>query len=154
MRYDENKKREEELDELRLRFEISDDSFHTKKQFEQMRELMENIGIHMNFYPENKTLVMSVYAAKYLRTTTRKAGRREKIVRNNDGDACFYHYSDIVYMLQSMSDQEIIDKCGMARPTFYRHKKKMLESRYYKSLDQDRLNDLEYLKSLNGDTYF
>ncbi len=53
-----------------------------------------------------------------------------------------------------MKDQDIIEKIKMKPATFYRHKKEMKETEYYKSLDLNRLGDLEYLKSVKGDVMF
>ena len=53
-----------------------------------------------------------------------------------------------------MKDEEIIEKIQMKPATFYRHKKEMRETTYYKSLDRNRLGDLEYLKSVEGDFMF
>lgn len=57
-------------------------------------------------------------------------------------------------MAQSMNDKELFEYLGMPRPTFYRHKKKLLESSYFEQLDRTRFEDLDYLRSVPGDTYF
>ena len=53
-----------------------------------------------------------------------------------------------------MTDQQIADKIGMKIATYYRHKKKLRESKYFKELDQNRLDDREYLESLKGNLVF
>jgi len=57
-----------------------------------------------------------------------------------------YAYSDVVLMLQSMTDQEIMEHIGIKYATYYRHKKKLLESEYYKFTDKNRLTDELYLQ--------
>ena len=57
-------------------------------------------------------------------------------------------------MAQSMNDKELFEYLSMLRPTFYRHKKKLLESSYFEQLDRTRFEDLDYLRSVPGDTYF
>ena len=57
-------------------------------------------------------------------------------------------------MQQTMKDTEILETTGMTSATYYRHKKAMKESAYYKRLDKTKLNDAAYLKSIEGDTFF
>ena len=91
----------------------------------------------------------------YVRTQNRGAGRRKaRSYTQDEGNIGIYSYSDIIYMSQTMKDQDIIEKIKMKPATFYRHKKGMKETAYYKSLDRNRLGDLEYLKSVEGDFMF
>ena len=53
-----------------------------------------------------------------------------------------------------MSDLEIMKELNVPKSTYYRHKKAMLESEYYKELDKERLSDEEYLKESLFDSKF
>lgn len=57
-------------------------------------------------------------------------------------------------MMQIMTDREIAERINMPIATFYRHKKIMKSSSYYKTLDKNKMDDLEYLKSVDGNLMF
>ena len=117
-----------------------------------LQEALKKAGFLLDLYEDRLTLAVDPIA--YARTQTRYAGPKqhrfvdeEKAGHNQDSSGGLL-YSDILYMMQEMSDTEIIEKTGIARRTFYRHKKKMLESPYYALLDPERLHELKYLESL------
>ncbi len=99
---------------------------------------------------------MSIYInhRDYNRINSRNAGRKKKRQRRADGSGECYYYSDIVHMMQSMTDLEIIDHTGIAPATYNRHKKVMVNSPYYKLIDKKRAGDLEYLRSVEMDQRF
>ena len=70
------------------------------------------------------------------------------------GEYELYQYSDIVFMMQTKKDADVAAEIRMPIATFYRHKKAMKESAYYKSLDLNRLRDKEYLESVAGNRMF
>ena len=117
-----------------------------------LQETLKKAGFLLDLYEDRLTLTVDPIA--YARTQTRYAGPKqhhfvdeEKAGHSQDSNGGLL-YSDIIHMMQEMSDTEIIEKTGIARRTFYRHKKKMLESPYFALLDMDRLHDLKYLESL------
>ena len=57
-------------------------------------------------------------------------------------------------MMQTMKDQEIANKIGMPIATYYRHKKTLKDSYYFKSLDLNKLQDKEYLESVSDNLIF
>ena len=57
-------------------------------------------------------------------------------------------------MKQTMTDAQLCEKIDMKPATYYRHKKELKESDYYKTLDKNKLSDLNYLKSIPGDFMF
>ena len=57
-------------------------------------------------------------------------------------------------MMQIMTDRETAERINMPIATFYRHKKIMKSSSYYKTLDKNKMDDLEYLKSVDGNLMF
>lgn len=63
-------------------------------------------------------------------------------------------FSDVVLMQQSMTSKEIAEKLGLSSSSYTRHNRKMKNSYYYKQLDQSRLNDEEYLQSVDGNSDF
>lgn len=79
-------------------------------------------------------------------TSTRMAGRKlsETHVK----------FSDVVYMQQTMKVKEIVEKLGMSRTSYYRHEKRLKNSFYYRNLDKSRLDDKEYLQSVDGNWSF
>lgn len=79
-------------------------------------------------------------------TSTRMAGRKPS--------KTYVKFSDVVYMQQTMKIKEIIEKLGMSMSSYYRHDRIMKKTYYYKELDKSRLNDIEYLKSVDGNWSF
>lgn len=131
--------------------------------FYAIKSLLESYNI--NFDIKNDILSISYDPETVKYYTTRNAGRKPKRIivnstqnnpetNQNKRDFNAYKYSDIVYMAQSMNDKELFEYLSMPRPTFYRHKKKLLESSYFEQLDRTRFEDLDYLRSVPGDTYF
>ena len=117
-----------------------------------LQETLKKAGFLLDLYEDRLTLTVDPMA--YARTQTRYAGPKqhhfvdeEKAGHSQDSNGGLL-YSDIIYMMQKMSDTEIIEKTGIARRTFYRHKKRMLESPYFALLDPEKLEDLPYLESL------
>lgn len=56
--------------------------------------------------------------------------------------------------MQTMMDKEISNKIEMPIATFYRHKQRLKESYYYRSLDLNRLKDKEYLDGVDNNFVF
>ena len=140
---------------LIYKLDTNDKSHSTlnEKNYEKMREALEAVGIWMDI--ENGELFLTIYPEGYMRAKNRNAGRSRKYAAKRDEKSYdFYRYSDIVYMLNCKKDQEIADEIGMPIATYYRHKKTMKESLYYKSLDQEQMNNYEYLKHAEGDRIF
>ena len=65
-------------------------------------------------------------------------------------------YTDIILKLSQGADlKEMLTYTNMKQATYYRHLKAMKESESYKQIDINRLNDIEYIKSLDKiDKYF
>ena len=57
-------------------------------------------------------------------------------------------------MMQSLKDKEIAEKINMPIATYYRHKKRLTSSAYYTALDQNKLDDMQYLQSVSGNLLF
>lgn len=158
--FNSQEKTKKEYSDCRLRYKLApeDDTFWdlNRKNYAKMKEALEAVGIWLNI--ENDELSLSILPTSYLRTRDRNAGRRTTVVlkkeNNTNGSYELYKYADIVLLMQTMKDQEIADKLGMPIATYYRHKKKMKESTYFKSLDLNRLRDKEYLESISGNYCF
>lgn len=116
-----------------------------RENIEAVQQAMRAAGIMMELYDDG-TLYIRVREKDYRKKMTRNAGRYKKSVYNSE--FCTWRYSDIVCMLQTMTDKQIYTSIGMASATYYRHKKELLQSEYYASLDTTRLEDMEYLQSL------
>lgn len=150
---DELKKQLENDNALILRYRVQEEIYHKKANainFETMKMALNEVGIYLDI--KDGELVLSLHKYKYLRRKTRNAGTKKQRARGTDGSA--YKYSDILSMQQTMKDTEILETTGMTSATYYRHKKAMKESAYYKRLDKTKLNDAAYLKSIEGDTFF
>ena len=76
------------------------------------------------------------------------------VTLTSDDGYLVYKYSDVIYRLCHKSNDTVAKEIGMKIATFYRHKKIMMESNYYKSLDKKKFEDLHYLKSVDGDRIF
>ena len=149
MDYREYKKADDMYGDCRLHFMLDskDKSFEKMniENLEKMQELLSAVGVNLDV--TGKDLVISILPSVYHQRKSRGAGRRYKCARNDDGIVCF---SDVVYMMQTMRDQDIADKIGMPIATYRRHKKAMKESSYYQTLDLNRLNDKAYLDQQEG----
>lgn len=141
------------MDDKRLVFTVKRDRIHDKinaQNFEYVQRAMQAAGISMRL--EGDTLYISVWEELHRQKTARNAGRHKKIVHT--ADSSIWRYSDVVYMLQTMTDQQVYTAISMASSTYYRHKKELLQSDYYKSLDKFRLEDRSYLESMSGNFAF
>ena len=143
-------------DRLRLQYRVTEDENIYDINGENLpliKEALDAVGVYLDV--SDGVLTLSIMPRSYVRAQNRGAGRRKaRSYTQDEGSINIYSYSDIIYMSQTMKDQEIIEKIQMKPATFYRHKKDMRETTYYKSLDRSRLGDLEYLRSVKGDFMF
>ena len=158
-RYKAEQKAKKEYGNCRLFYKIISEEYfaeQNKKNFEKMKEALDAVGVMLKI--DNGELTLAIYPEKYIRTKERNAGRRKKIVWNEEsrkkGKYETYKYSDIVFMMQTMMDKEIANKIGMPIATYYRHKKTLKESYYFNSLDLNKLQDKEYLESVSDNLIF
>lgn len=158
-RYEVEQKAKEEYGNCRLCYKVVSEGYAEKSNAEnlkKMKEALEAVGVWLDV--EDGELRLSIYPEGYVRTKDRNAGRRKKAAWNQEaqkkGKYELYKYSDIVFMMQTMKDQELADKIEMPIATFYRHKKALRESQYYQSLDLNRLREKEYLESVPGNFSF
>lgn len=143
-----------EFDKMFLKYKIVDDGLyrkHNEENFQAVKKALEEVGVYLNM-EENHTIRISINGTKYLQNKRRSAGRRSEMKKNDNDE--IIRYSDVVLMLQSMTDKQIYEKLNMSLATYYRHKKKLVNSDYYKSLDKNRLDDEVYLKHVKGDFAF
>ncbi|MBR5377482.1 MAG: hypothetical protein IK139_09405 [Lachnospiraceae bacterium] len=143
-----------DFEDIRLRYNISkeelDDAVR-KKNFENLKSLFEEVGVYMDIKGGN--LLLSVFPAEYLKKRTRGAGRRRTVAWKRRGIEA-YRFSDVVYMMKDKNDRQIISILEMPQATYYRHKKNLYLSDYYRNLDRERIADIGYLKSVEGDMIF
>ena len=139
------------FDNALVRYDISEREEDIQKNRESLpkfQEILKKAGIH--FIVKDNQLTLYLVPESYTRNQTRYAGVRRHQIEKEKGKAKdeynVYRYSDIVYMMQSMSDMEIKDTIEMSHATYYRHKKALLESNYWRLLDKERLNDEKYLR--------
>ena len=128
---------------------------YEKRGLSEMKEALQSVGVTLKC--ESGKLSMKMDAKTFINVATRKAGPKRKQIAypsHKDNKGFSVYYSDIVFMMQTMSDKEIMDELNIPKATYYRHKKTMLESDYYKALDTDKLDDEEYLKSVDFDNRF
>ena len=133
-------------------------------------------SIHINFSVTENELSLFIPASYYNEYHKRNAGRRRKIMSKtgeyetyelNGHTKTFYSgeklmYSDVLPLILTKGDAEIIRELKIPRATYYRHKKQLLESRYYQSIDKEHLSkefalspdSAEYYKSLPSDFSF
>ncbi len=158
-RYESEQKAIKEYEDCRLHYKIVSEEYESKsneENLEKMKEALQAVGIHLDVKGDD--LFLSIFPAIYIRTKGRNAGRLKKFAWNREaekqGKYDFFRYSDIVLMMQTMKDQELAAKIGMPIATYYRHKKALKDSRYYQSLDLNKLRDKEYLESVSGNFSF
>lgn len=157
MSYISEKKSLETYQGCRLRFKLdsSDNTFEKMnlKNIKKMQDALDQVGILLDV--TGGELILSILPEKYTRKKNRDAGRHKKYVtfmEDNMSKTC--RYSDVVYFMQSLSGKEIAQKLSMPIATYHRHKKSLIESDYFKSLDLNRLNDRQYLESITGNFFF
>lgn len=152
-RYDANRKAEKKYDNLFLQYDLNQKQEYekiNKANLEKVQQALSDVGVSLDI--RDNTLRLSINSISYNSSKTRYAGRRKKLfAKGNDG---YYRYSDVVYMMQSMIDQDIADTIGIPIATYRRHKKDMLDSEYYQTLDKNRLSDREYLDKHDDNFYF
>lgn len=120
------------------------------------RDGMLNITVDTNWWETTK------------RKNERGAGRKKDLFYITDKEILMdsneiheaWTYAYFVYFLQQKTDKELMEYMHtslyrdpekvIAPATYYRHKKRVLDSTYYKSLDQSKIDDLEYLKGMPG----
>lgn len=132
--------------------------FPEANDFLTLQRLLESYGIHFEVNTDKEGKKMQIWTTPewHLRKNSRNAGRKRNSVlkQTEAGNVEAYRYSDILLMMQSMKDDEIMQATGMKSATYYRHKKALKNSNYYKKIDKTKLDDLEYLKSIAGDYLF
>ena len=133
-------------------------------------------SIHINMSVTENELSLFIPASYYNEYHKRNAGRRRKIMSKtgeyetyelNGRTKTFYSgdklmYSDVLRLLLTKGDAEIIRELNIPRATYYRHKKVLLNSRYYLAIDKEHLTKEfaispeaeEYYKSIPGDMSF
>lgn len=159
-RLEAEKKAKEKYGDCRLRYKLQsgDDAYWelNQKNYEKMKTALEAVGVWLEV--DKGELRLTIYPEGYIRTKERNAGRKKKSFWKREelaeGKYELYRYSDVVCMMQTKKDADIASEIGMPIATFYRHKKTLKESPYYRSLDQNRLRDEEYLESVLGNMIF
>lgn len=146
-----NQKRYNDIAKLKICYKVEEDD-NKPEDFEKMKYILEQVGIILK---KNKDeLTIEVLESKYIRRNFRNAGRKTKTVQRKDNFKS-YRYSDIIYMMNMMTDKEIMKKIGMpVISTYYRHKKEMMNSLYYKNIDKNKLDDLAYLETVEDNEVF
>lgn len=104
-----------------------------KSAYASVFEQLEHIGLTIS---QKKGKIELIFDQdQYNSIVLRGAGRKRVEFMTEQGDKikCI----DIVSMLKTMPDYEIMEKIGMKKATYYRHKKAMMESDWYKQYFQD-----------------
>ena len=137
-----------------LRYQITEDEFLKDYNEKDGRpDTKWEVGFYLSIEEGKLTIIKD--DDKYRSKQTRNAGRRRNIaIKSNKTHFEAYRYAEIVCMMQIMTDREIAERINMPIATFYRHKKIMKSSSYYKTLDKNKMDDLEYLKSVDGNLMF
>ena len=111
-------------------------------------DALDRAGILLKVADDKITI--EIDSDKYISSSIRNAGAKDnKIVFPNNKYGCkgdTVQYSDIVYMMNDMTDKEIMTALHIPYATYYRHKKVLLNSDYYDTIDQKKTGNLEYLK--------
>lgn len=141
-----------------LHFNVTEDRpYHNLNQenYALMKEALKSVGI--DFEINGGVLDMRIDSWEYVSIVDRYAGRTRMPIMRKCEDNSYepYKYSDIVLMkAQKIRDKAIAEKLEISIASYYRRKKKMLESSYYKSLDPNKTWDKEYLESVSGNRDF
>lgn len=125
----------------RLMYKVEYETEENEQSFQEMQETLAKVGV--DIFLTNGYLILSKSDTKYKKKTSRGAGKK------STAKPC--SIIDILIMLQTMTDKQIYTEIEMSPATYYRHKKAMLESDMYHSLDASRINDMDYLQDLRKD---
>lgn len=161
-------KNTEKLDDLTLRYTVKSHPYYeeiNRKNFEAVQKALDDVGVYISL--DDNELYITIMEDSYLHKKKRNAGRRKIIVSDPTAQEELdlyngktltidrtWKYSDVVFMLQTMTDKQICEKIGMAQATYYRHKRELKNTDYYKLLDQNKLTDKDYLESVKGNYPF
>ncbi len=180
----------------KIRFKLKEGSANNlPNNFDEIADTLLDAGITMyvDEHISELVIILPVNMPKR-RNVIRKLGRPEqkvltgeeqenKYTDSNGVEQSYkiplkYKWSDIVCMLETMTDKQIMDKLtvtakrktkseysdytymkeeravAMAPATYYRKKKKMKQSAWYRSLDKERCSDIDYLRNVPGDQVF
>jgi len=153
-----------ELQKNQLVYYVDKDSvIKNAESFEVVKAALAKVGVCIELN-ENSSREIDSYRLSikidpdsYLEANMRFAGPKVKGFRFPDNEfglsGDYVYYSDVIFMLQTMNDKEVMDALGIKYASYYRHKKKMLESDYYQMADKNRLMDPDYLKGAELNFY-
>ena len=125
----------------RLMYKVEYEPEENVQAFEEMQETLAKVGV--DIFLTNGYLILSKSDTAYKEKSSRGAGKKRT--------AKWCSIIDVLIMLQTMTNKQIYTKIQMSPATFYRHRKAMLESDIYHSLDASRINDMDYLQELRKD---
>ena len=125
----------------RLMYKVEYETEENEQSFQEMQETLAKVGV--DIFLTNGYLILSKSDTKYKEKTSRGAGKKRT--------AKWCSIIDVLIMLQTMTAKQIYTEIEMSPATYYRHRKAMLESDIYHSLDASRINDMEYLQELRKD---
>ncbi|MBQ8024333.1 MAG: hypothetical protein IJ254_08755 [Succinivibrio sp.] len=107
------------------------------KYHEDVFKKLEHVGITFSY---KKYFCINFDEDIYNSVVLRGAGRKKVAAVSEEGHPV--KCAEVVQMMQTMTDYEIMDKLKMKKATYYRHKKAMLESNWYKDHGRNlELND-------------
>lgn len=108
--------------------ENSDTAFEkVKKYHEDVFKKLEHVGITFSY---KKYFYINFDEEVYNSVVLRGAGSKKLEVVSEEGHPV--KCAEVLMMLETMSDYEIMEKLKMKKATYYRHKKAMLESEWYR----------------------
>lgn len=138
---------------LSVTYEIKKKQVPDTETLQELQEALSLVGVML--YTDDNSVTIKLNPDKYSSVKDRAAGRRRKMTLKKASEKYEpYRYSDIILMMNTMSDKDIMETIKMTEPTFYRHKRTMVNSDYYKNLDNAKIGNADYLKSLVGNNVF
>lgn len=119
---------------IRIDFKPKIDFNKLKRQYASVFEKLEHIGVTISLTKKSE-VQLTFSEDRYNSIVLRGAGRKKTEFMTEQGEKikCI----DVWLMLKTMPDYEIIEKIGMKKATYYRHKKAMFESDWYKDHHRD-----------------
>lgn len=153
-----------EYNKVVIQYDLSEEqsefNIHTNEMyFDKIKEALEHLGFFLEI--DNNELRLGTTtvnettnssAERLSVACTRNAGRKPSSATKEDGSS--YTYADVTKMIYTMPVEFIIEKLGISRDAYYRRRKKLFASEFYKKiLDKASLTqkqDLTYLNSIPG----
>lgn len=123
---------------------------NTRREHEDVFKKLERVGVTFSF-SFKRYFSINFDEDVYNTVVLRGAGRKKVAAVSEKGNPVTC--AEVLLMMKNMTDYEIMEKINMRKATYYRHKKAMLESDWYRdharNLDLNDPNLTAYITKIS-----